>query len=556
MKSALLIPFKNILGLIIFAFTITLPAQVTLVKDIWPGIGNALLNDPQLTVFNNNLYFSADDGVHGKELWKTDGTEAGTVMVKDINPGSLSSNPTQFTISNNQLFFVATDPVFGRELWKTDGTDAGTVLVKDINPSNDNTHQISGLIDYNGTLFFAANNGINGIELWKSNGTENSTIMVRDIYPGALSSSPANFSIHGGFLYFTATGTNPDGVLVGRELFRTTGDELGTMLVVNSFPGGSSINPNSSNPSVVVSLGENPYFTANVPIPNSTTVSRRLCTIGGNSDLQIVSAAVNPLGLTKSGSLIYYTSSMFPIGNELYASNGSGDFETDNLILNIWPGNSSNPTGLTDFNGILIFSASNGVTNNGTELWRSNGSGGGTYMIKDIRPGTNGSSPTNITRIQDKVFFRANDGVHGNELWVTDGTEDGTYMVADINQGSGFSEPFAFTEYNGFLYFVANAGNGTGYELYKIDLNTLSNNSFNSIHHVAYFFDNKSKELNISRLEDLSKIKIYNVSGLLVKDVESNDSEMKINLQGLSSGVYIFTIQSEGKNHSKKFIIN
>ena len=88
-------------------------------------------------MFNGSLYFAANDGTHGTELWKTDGTSSGTALVSDIWPGSSGSGVGLLTnVNNNVLYFQANDGTHGTELWKTDGTSSGTVMVKDINPGS------------------------------------------------------------------------------------------------------------------------------------------------------------------------------------------------------------------------------------------------------------------------------------------------------------------------------------------------------------------------------------------------------------------------------------
>src|SRR5262249_42773990 len=136
------------------------------------------------------------DGIHGTELWKSDGTEAGTTMVKDINCGSdtgVYNADLQFINVNGTLFFVADDGLHGSELWKTDGTAAGTVMVADINPHTyfagwekyiGAPSDPYSLTNVNGTLFFTANDGTHHRKLWKTDGTAAGTVMVTDINPG------------------------------------------------------------------------------------------------------------------------------------------------------------------------------------------------------------------------------------------------------------------------------------------------------------------------------------------------------------------------------------
>ena len=82
-----------------------------------------------LVRLGRTLFFAASDGASGAELWKSDGTAAGTVLVKDIHPGSMGSVPYQLTVFGDAVYFTATDGTTGRELWKSDGTAAGTQRV-------------------------------------------------------------------------------------------------------------------------------------------------------------------------------------------------------------------------------------------------------------------------------------------------------------------------------------------------------------------------------------------------------------------------------------------
>ena len=126
---------------------------------------------------NGTLFFNADDGAHGKELWRSDGTATGTALVKDIDPGSGSSlpapapepYPAQMANVNGTLFFTANNGVSGSELWRSNGTAAGTVLVRDIQPGSKGSTPFRWA-GVNGTLFFAADDGTRGFELWTSTG--------------------------------------------------------------------------------------------------------------------------------------------------------------------------------------------------------------------------------------------------------------------------------------------------------------------------------------------------------------------------------------------------
>ena len=114
------------------------------------------------------LLFAADDGAHGTELWRSDGTTEGTTQVKDINRGNGDGITftyfLDFTVAAGRLFFAANDGTHGSQLWMSDGTNRGTTPVSNLSFPDPNPTQ--AIANVNGSLFFQANDGIHGEELW------------------------------------------------------------------------------------------------------------------------------------------------------------------------------------------------------------------------------------------------------------------------------------------------------------------------------------------------------------------------------------------------------
>src|SRR5262249_7430015 len=159
------------------------------------------------------------------ELWKSNGTSSGTLLVKDINPGFGDSYAVFLTNVSGTLFFRANDGSHGYELWKSKGSDTNTTLVNDIRPGSDSSYP-RHLTNVSGTLFFSANHGSYGVELWQSNGTSSGTVLV-EINTSSDGSSPSSLTNVSGHLFFSAN----DG---------TYGTELWDPLVVGTAPAGST----------------------------------------------------------------------------------------------------------------------------------------------------------------------------------------------------------------------------------------------------------------------------------------------------------------------------
>jgi ELWxxDGT repeat protein len=453
-------------------------AGTVLVKDIYTGTNSS--NPNYLTVSNGALFFSANNGVNGTELWKSDGTAGGTVLVKDVNPGSNSSLSafsvwTNLIDVNGTLVLQADDGVNGLELWKSDGTTAGTVLLKDIWPGGSGlynpTRIISNQVSINGTLYFSAIDGTNGYELWKSDGTAAGTQLVSDIFPGPGSYNPVNYSAGSSMPAYLA---NVNGTLFfaaseptsGTELWKSDGTATGTVLV-RDIAGTSS-----SNPTNLTDVNGTLFFVAGT-VANGSELWKSDGTPSGTvmlRDIASGSTSSFPSFLKNVNGTLYFTASTTASGTELWKSDGSTAGTT--LVKDINPGSgSSSVSSLTNVNGTLYFTAS--TTASGIELWKSDGTDAGTVLVKDIMPGTAGSSPSNLANINGTLYFVANDGVNGAELWKSDGTAAGTVLVKDIFPGNGptgsvEANIMYLTDVNGTLYFTASDG-VNGQELWKSD---------------------------------------------------------------------------------------
>ena len=203
----------------------------------WPLLDETVRvdwNDPEMGAAGNAVFFAVEDMEHGRELWASDGTVAGTRLVRDVEPGTAGSDPAGLTEFKGRLYFSASTAGLGRELWVSDGTEAGTGLVKAIQPGPGSSP--SHLTVHANRLWFFADDGEHGRELWVSDGTRGGTAFAVDVEPGEGSFEPLLLiSLSDRLLIY---GRSPS---QGFGIWATDGTAAGTRMISREFIDGYAV---------------------------------------------------------------------------------------------------------------------------------------------------------------------------------------------------------------------------------------------------------------------------------------------------------------------------
>jgi ELWxxDGT repeat protein len=389
------------------------------------------------------LFFSARDGEHGRELWRSSGGD--TARVKDVRPGALGSAPRSLTMLGRMLYFIADDGVHGDELWRSDGTEAGTVRVRDVRSGAEGS-TLSGLSVFNGRLWFAADDGVSGFGLWASDGTEAGTVRVRTFAPPGANGYLTGFTVMGGALYFVSSG-GPEATLWRFD--------------------GASFTPVLSGdarflPYALTAVGERLFFLVDGDAePGEDTLYVTDGTREGTRALRTFEGSM-PLELTAVGGRLMFAADDGDHGVELWTSDGT-EVGT-RLVKDVSPGSEdASPFYLTAMKGRVYFSAEDGL--HGRELWSSDGTAEGTVRVTDLAPGEASASPAHLAAVQGTLFFSASTAEYGPEVWLSDGTEAGTRA---LREGARTAGPRGFMRSGGDVFFSAEGS--TGAELWAVPL--------------------------------------------------------------------------------------
>ena len=399
-------------------------AGSVLLKDIRPGAESSIPRD--FRIAGDYLYFTAGDGYVGRELWRTDGTEAGTVQLTTARgPAGHALPPSVLTAVGDALYFAAFHPALGHALWKSDGTPAGTLPF--FNPPGESADPgVSAVHDAGGgALYFGTNAVTPGAtaKLWRSDGTAAGTVLVRDFGRGGVGEMA---DVGGGRTVFRAadsTGTLPG---AGGELWVTGGTPDTTVLLKDIVPGAGS-----SSPYWFYGAGGNVLFSARDRQERET-----LWRTDGTADGTVLLGNLAAHSFAPLNGLVYFaaveTDGTPPTPRGLWRTDGTPEgtvFVTSAVML----GSVREPAILPAAGGLLF--VDRGRDSPG--LWKSDGTAAGTTLLRGLQP----VGP--LTRFRDGVAFGAGDGPEAaRTLWISDGTAEGTASAGAFTGRTAGSWPY------------------------------------------------------------------------------------------------------------------
>jgi ELWxxDGT repeat protein len=340
-------------------------------------------------------YFAHDDGVHGTEVWKTDGTAAGTALLKDVRPGPAGSEPSHFAAVGSAVFFVVDDGAGNQQLWRTEGTPVSTKLVRQFDAAPDGAC-LSNLIDVNGVAFFAVDGYARRV-LWKSDGTAAGTVPIRSIPhrgPAPQGTSLLYGLSVGGTLYFRGytNASNDD-----QELWRSDGTEAGTSLVADLYGSGDVYFPSDFAGLGNQVLFTHQYFSPELWISDGTAGGTRVVkgfgfSVGGLTDLTTFDGRVyfrtRTTGVVAAAEAAV-SSPVPPFQSELWSTDGT-EAGTERVAVTDY---GDFLVGEIEVSGSYLYY----TAQDGNELWRVTGPGATPQLVRRGGP----SSPSEIHGLVD-----------------------------------------------------------------------------------------------------------------------------------------------------------
>jgi ELWxxDGT repeat protein len=504
--TTMLVPFGN--GLLWFGHrgdfgTIDSTSAGTTMRVLRTGVPRSLTSPRRVVIRNGIAYFGFDDGVYGRELWRSDGTEAGTQMVVDTTADATSQFDA-LSLAGSKLYYIGGDAPHAHALFENDGTGAPPRLLYDFSANwfaTSNTLGIAG-----DKVLFRGWDPVHGHEPWVYDAAGArllANVNVED--PG--SSNPEHLLAHGAQLYFvadddtgpalwrtdgTASGTLPvkrnelrDDVprpagSLGTTLYltkrfselRKIEGESETDVLLKEFPcGPTTITETTVQGGRFYFLAENALWTTDgteegtVPI-SSEDYAHLPLTLAGRTYF-VDDRGLHETDGTREGDRLIAdggrASGLHAFGPSLYAfantdlrklSGGAADATE----LGSFPGGL--PTAATTRDAIFFLYETFNVP---TQLWKSDGTAAGTQLVREFID-TKNNPRAQLVSLGDRVIFSVDDGVHGVEPWVADSS--GARLLRDISSGSSDADGFFVAD--GIAYFAA-TDERHGRELWQTD---------------------------------------------------------------------------------------